>query len=211
MNATAYSTHAKNYLRRAEARLADHAPEAMFYAALELRCGNERRMKQYLEAQTHISRAKKSGWEIAKLAKGIEAAFRTGDQVVEFCVMDKAEGKVLAKLLYTPVTSRLRKLGQQLGNYLHATTTIEWNEPQWSEFRSKLEEATHLLRMATTGELLGAPLVHRESGQIKISGELDKHDNRLTLMQSLFDSKSKLSLRVAYHKTWKLEVTQNAT
>jgi hypothetical protein len=182
----------------------------MFYAALELRCGIERRMKQYLDTQTHISKAKRSGWEIAKLAKGIEAAFRTGDQVVEFCVMDKVDGKVLTTLLYTPVTDRLQKLGKQLGNYLHATTAIEWNEAKWTDFRSKLGEAAQLLRMATTGELLGAPLLQSETGKIKISGEFEKGDKRLSMMQSLFDSRSNIFLRVEYHKKWKFAGTPNA-
>jgi hypothetical protein len=204
--ASPYGTRAKDYLARAEQRLAEHAPEGLFYAALELRCGIERRMKQYLDAQTHISKARKSGWEIAKLAKGIEEAFRTGDQIVEFTVMAGPGGEVLARFLYTPVTGRLQKLGQQLGNYLHATAGLsEPSEAWWSEFRSKLDEAVHLLRMATTGELLGAPLLHKTTHQIRMSGEFDQHDERLKFMQGVFESKSKIHVQVAYHKERKLE------
>jgi hypothetical protein len=204
--ASAYGTSAKDYLARAEDRLGEGTPEALFYAALELRCGVETRMKQYLDAQAHISKAKKRGWEIAKLAKGIEEAFRAGDQIVELSVTDTTDGKILARFLYTPVTSRLQKLGQQLGNYLHATSTsAQRDEAWWSDFRSKLDEAVHLLRMATTGELLGAPLLHKKTHQIQMSGEFDANDRRLAFMQGLVESKSKIVVRVGYHKEWKLE------
>ncbi|MEQ1775193.1 MAG: hypothetical protein ABL891_15555 [Burkholderiales bacterium] len=203
--ALAYGTDAKDYLARAEDRLAEGSAEALFYSALEIRCGIESRIKQYLAAQAHISKAKKSGWKIAKLAKGIEAAFRTGDQIVEFSIMDGPKGKVLATFLYTPVTSRLQKLGQQLGNYLHVTTLpTNRDEVWWSELRAMLEESIHLLRMATTGELLGAPLLHKETNQIQMSGEFNKDDSRLHFVQGLYDSKSHVVVRVGYHKEWKL-------
>lgn len=200
-----YGTRAKDYLTRAEDRLVEGARESLFYAALELRCGIEKRMKQYLEAQVHISKAKKKGWEIAKLGKGIEEAFRTGDQVVEFSIID-AEDRVLARFLYTPVTSRLQKLGQQLGNYLHAThLPSEPGDSWWAELREKLDETALLLRMATFGELLGAPLIHKETHKVHMSGEFDQGDSRLEFMQQLFDSRSKVRIRVGYHKSWKLE------
>lgn len=201
-----YAISARDYLRRAEDRLAENTPEGLFYAALEVRCGIETRMKQYLDAQAHITKAKKSGWEIAKLAKGIEEAFRTGDQIVEFSIMDGPNGTVLAQFLYTPVTRRLQKLGQQIGNYLHPTSTpaqrtAEW----WAEFRSKLGEGVHLLRMATTGELLGAPLLHKKTHQIQMSGEFDANDERLNFVERAYEAKSKIVVRVGYHKEWKLE------
>jgi hypothetical protein len=209
-----YASSAKDYLRRADDRLEENTLEGLFYAALEVRCGIEARMRQYLKAQSHITKSKISGCEIGKLAKGIEEAFRTGDQIVEFSVLDGPDGKVLTQFLYTPVTNRLQKLGQQLGNYLHATSTpAQRTDEWWADFRSKLSEAVHLLRMATTGELLGAPLLHKKTHKIQMSGEFLANDARLNFIQSAYEAKSKLVVRVGYHKEWKLEpiVEQHAS
>jgi len=201
-----YGTSAKDYLQRAEDRLLEKTPEAMFYAALELRCGIERRMKQYLDAQSHIAKAKKRGWEIAKLAKGIEEAFSSGDQIVEFAILDKPNGPPLAIFLYTPVTKRLQKLGQQFGNYLHPTVlSTDRDTRWWADFQNKLVEATYFLKMATLGELLGAPLLHKKTNRIHMSGEFKHDDTRLGLMENLFTSQTKAIIRVGYHPNWKLE------
>jgi hypothetical protein len=73
-----YRTSSRDYLLRAQERLRDGTREALFYAAFELRCGIEARMRQYLEVCDHISKKKKEGWKIADLGRGTEEAFRLG-------------------------------------------------------------------------------------------------------------------------------------
>ena len=77
-----YGLHARDYLARACACLAEGSRAALFYAAFELRCGIEARLQQYLEAQREKTRKIKQGWRIAKLARHVERRFKTGDKVV---------------------------------------------------------------------------------------------------------------------------------
>jgi hypothetical protein len=46
-----YGIHARDYLTRARLRLDEQSPAGLFYAAFELRCGIESRLRQYIEAQ----------------------------------------------------------------------------------------------------------------------------------------------------------------
>jgi hypothetical protein len=55
-----YGIHSRSYLKRARQRLDEGYPESLFYAAFELRCGVESRMKEYLDAQDHISESNRS-------------------------------------------------------------------------------------------------------------------------------------------------------
>jgi len=81
-----YEIDSRSYLKRAEERIEDGSLHGLFYAAFELRCGIESRMQQYLDVQEHISKQKKKGWKIAKLAKNIENVFRTGDQITKITI-----------------------------------------------------------------------------------------------------------------------------
>jgi hypothetical protein len=150
------SAHA--YLERAKGCMQQNDPKYLFYAAFELRCAVEARMREYLEAWDHVSKKQKEGWEINKLGSATERAFKT-DRVMRWKVKDAHTGETLAVLYYTPVTKKLRSNAQRLGNYLHAPKeyhpeTDEW----WSEFRGLLDEIVHQLQAATTGTLLGPAL-----------------------------------------------------
>ena len=118
-----YGVSAQAYLARAEARLASSRCEELFYAALELRAGIESRMQEYLQEQRHISKKKKKGWQIAKLGRNIEHAFRLGDKVAEITITESESKAPIAVLYYTPVKSTLKKKAERLGYYLHAIST----------------------------------------------------------------------------------------
>ena len=79
-----YTISSRDYLLRARNRLREHTAQALFYAALELRCGIESRMSQYLDVWEHVSKRKKEGWRIADLARGVEEAFRLGNNIVRW-------------------------------------------------------------------------------------------------------------------------------
>ena len=106
-----YDVLSRSYLRRAEKLLSDATPESLFYAAFELRCGIEARMYQYLEVQKQVSAKKKKGWQINKLATNIERIFRTGDKVARFAFRKRGRKKPFAVFYYTPVNSKLVKMG----------------------------------------------------------------------------------------------------
>jgi len=192
--------HSKECLARARTLLDQTQPESLFYAALELRFGVEARMKEYLAAQQHISEAKKEGWRIAKLAKNLESAFRLGDKVVEFTVLDKGTKEPLHTLYYTPVTSGLQKMAKRLGNYLHANSPAQAQNDQWcGDFRNFLESVWAELRKATTGTLLGPPLMHRETRQIRMTIEFDSNDERARYYEQANTYGAEAIVRIDYH------------
>ncbi|WP_173931670.1 hypothetical protein [Chelativorans sp. Marseille-P2723] len=105
-----YGMSARAYIKRAESCLQQNDPKYLFYAAFELRCAVEARMREYLEAWDHVSKKQKQGWEIAKLGSATKRAFKT-DRVMRWQMEDERAGETLAGLYYTPVTKRLRWCG----------------------------------------------------------------------------------------------------
>ncbi len=162
-----YRISSRAYLERARARLADGQAEALFYAAFELRCGVEARMQEYLDARSDITRKVKHGYQIAKLAKGLDRAFALGERVISLSLV--AEGRPTRHLLFTPVRAGLRKYAQRLGDYMHAMQRFrEPDDPYWASFRDLLATTAAELGAATTGTLLGPPLVERATGKMSI-------------------------------------------
>ena len=172
-----YGMSARDYLARARDRLDEGSRAALFYAAFELRCGVESRMREYLRAQKTISESKKDGWRIAKLAKDIEAVFKSGDKYVEIGIIDPSTGQVLRLFIYTPVRANLRSAAERLGDLLHAARQYRADsDPWWQETRAFLEETWRELYLATRGELLGVPLIEKATGQLQL--QLQFHDRK---------------------------------
>ncbi len=156
-----YEISSRAYLSRARENLKLATSESYFYAALELRCGIEARMAEYLEAWDHISKSKKNGWRIADLARNIENEFKIGEKTIQVGIQDYNTRKLIVSFYYTPVSSKLKKIGEKLGNYLHALKDVRYpNSTYWVEFREELEEGADQLQIANTGTLLGPLLVN---------------------------------------------------
>ncbi len=173
-----YRIHSRDHLRRARQRLDEDTPMSLFYAALELRCGIEVRMRQYLEAQSHISKKMKKGWQIARLAKNIEKVFKSGDKVVEFAIYDREGRNLLDVLYYTPVNAKLRKMGEQLGNYLHAMETRRPREdPWWAQTRNFFEDVYTELKKANFGTLIGVPLLDPKTKALSMAFEQPENES----------------------------------
>ncbi len=154
-----YGVSSRDYLSRAKQRLCESKLESLFYAAFELRCGIESRMKEYLDAQEFVSEKKKKGWKIAKLGKNIEKIFRTGDKIAEITIMDKNTGSIIDKFYYTPVNLKLKEMGEKLGNILHSMKKFRKEDDKWW-FKTKklLNDIYRELEKANSGTLLGVPL-----------------------------------------------------
>lgn len=194
-----YGTHSQNYVERARMRLDEQQPEALFYAALELRLGVEARMKDYLDAQHHISKAKKEGWRVAHLGKSLESVFRTGDKVIQLRILDRQSKALLWVLYYTPVTKRLQKMAQRLGDYLHAPdVSRDQSDPWWSEFRQLLEAAWLELKRATMGALMGAPLLHTATGKLNMTVEFNSTEERQRYIERVGGVGARALLEVDY-------------
>ena len=143
----------------------------MFYAAFEIRCGIEKRLKEYAQTWEHVSKATKNGWQIAKLAAGLEQAFYGLKKVVVFRV--ELEPEIFDTLIYTPVTKSLQKRGETLGRYLHAQSGVsKMTDEWWSEFAAELAEAYRELAFATRGTLLGPPLMKAGTRELKLQMEI---------------------------------------
>src|ERR1700722_9369106 len=98
-----YLCDSRSYLRRACDLLNEKELRFLFYAALELRCGIEARMREYLEVAEQISEKKKQGWRVAELGGNLERAFQTGDKIVEI-IIENPEFEGTCKVYYTPVS-----------------------------------------------------------------------------------------------------------
>lgn len=117
-------------------------------------------MEEYLDAAKHLSKRKKKGWRVAELGRSLERAFQVGNKVVRLGVHDEYSGTLLVSFYFTPITDRLRKAGEKLGNYLHSLKTFRRSEDSWwVDFRAELEDMRTQLEIACTGTLLGPPLM----------------------------------------------------
>lgn len=192
-----YNCGSRAYLARARMQLDQNATEALFYAALELRFGIEARLHEYLEVQHHVSKKRREGWKIAELGKNLKRAFDDGDKVVEIVINDQESGESVA-CYYTPVTASLKKNGQQLGNYLHA---LKEHKPPghkwWDDFRSLLEAACQELKVATTGRLLGPPLLSPDN-RTQLCYELGYDDTADTLVKKFGGVGKLMQMSVKY-------------
>lgn len=146
-------TTSADYLERAEKLLQQPDASSLVYAALELRCGVEARMKEYALHSNAISKKQSRDWVIAKLARTIDSAFRLGDTMLILSVNLKSGG--VARFLYTPVSSRLQEIAKRCGDYLHARQVQEeQTQEHWDELRKMLLEGCCLLSFACSGELV---------------------------------------------------------
>ena len=168
-----YEVTSRDYLQRAKNCLDKNEHQYLFYAAFEIRCGVEARMSEYLEVQQHISKKKKQGWKIAKLARNIEEAFRLGETVAVLKVLNNKTREIELEVRYTPVRASLRKRAEKLGNYLHCGKNhYESDHPFWVSFRSELVEAAKELEWAVSGRLLGPLLKHKNKDDVRVYIEL---------------------------------------
>jgi hypothetical protein len=82
VNGAALRNHITRLLETGSGATCTGIRKGTFYAAFELRCGIEARMRQYLRAREDVSDKKAKGWQLNRLARDIEAAFRTGNKFI---------------------------------------------------------------------------------------------------------------------------------
>ena len=156
-----YGIAASDYLRRAQKQASKKDSKSLFYAAFELRCGIEARMHEHLEPQGHVSETKKTEWRIKNLSKTIGKAFGQQDRKQRVTIRTR-EGREIAVVSYVPVTTTLQKIGEQLGDYLHAQISFDALTSQWwTEFRNMIQEGCNLLEQSVLSQLLGPWLTNQ--------------------------------------------------
>jgi len=72
-----YHTSSYDYLERARERFAEGSHQASFYAALELCCGIEQRIREYSSVQKQIFERLQKGWRITRLGRDLNKVFNT--------------------------------------------------------------------------------------------------------------------------------------
>jgi len=148
----------RDYLARARARLAEETPAALIYAALELRCGIEARLHEYLDVRHTLPR-RKQGWKVSRLGILMDRTCRDGDRYAEVTIVDPDNGNRVLTVGYTRVTPWLRTAAEQLGDLLHAQDPKKVQRDGWEErTRAFLEQVGDELFKATLGTLLGPPM-----------------------------------------------------
>ena len=194
-----YRVDAHSYLERARERLNEGRLDSLFYAALELRCGIESRLQEYLEAQEHIAECRRSGWRIPKLGKNIERAFQLGNKIARVTILDPNTKEEIASLIYTPVTSELQKNGQRLGHLLHALKRARpLDDPWWSETREFLEKVQAQLAVAVSGTLLGPMIWNPKTREAIMRQELGPGQDPKSLMERIGRIGDRTVIKVEY-------------
>lgn len=102
------------------------------------------------------------------------------------------------QLMYTPVFKRLQDIANRLGDYLHVPKLdVVDNHAWWQQLRKHLAEAYPLLLLATSGELIGLPLIHRPSNRLNVQVLLSSDDPRSALLPRITQG-AQHTLRVDY-------------
>lgn len=150
---------AVSYLARAKQLLTSAEKANLIYAALELRCGVEARLKEHASVAVGVSKAQLGQYEIRKLSKTVYEAFGLGDTFL-LVLLQLVDGRV-GQFTYAPVSSQLQDIAARLGDYLHAVPHERVvADGFWTELRSMLTEGCGLLELACSSELLRPTFEH---------------------------------------------------
>lgn len=164
-----YGVSAEDYLRRARKRLRAGSVDDLFYAAFELRCGIEARMREYLELRDEVAEKRKKEWRINRLGETIEKALKVTDRIAVIKFKQK-DGTPIVELRHVPVSRKLREMAERLGDFLHAQRQgAAPSDKRWAEMRSYLAEGCDGLEQACSGTIMEPPLLNRRTGKMTLT------------------------------------------
>lgn len=156
--------------------------EGLFYAAFELRCGIEARIKEYIEGHSHIPTKRKKEWRLSNLNKTILKYFGDTDRVTQVVIHLPKPPLEKVVYYYTPVTPELIGIGQKLGDLLHVQAQNHSPEDEfWKTTKDMLENAYKLLEISNKGTLMGPPLGNkkRKSAMMVLRSSSDEETESL--------------------------------
>jgi len=192
-----YGIASRNYLERAKQRFEEGTNQSLFYAAFELRSGIEARMLEYLKVQRHISKKKRTGWQVAKLARNIEDAFRLGDKDAVLKVREPESKEIIFEARYTPVKRSLRNKAEKLGNYLHNLKKYHPDDGRyWLDLRKLISDGIEELEHANSGRLLGPMLMHPNKKHMDMKLELLSEEEQEYIKKLQIDSN--VNMEISY-------------
>lgn len=145
-----------SYLSRAKQLSRSGDKANLFYAALELGCGVEARLKEHAALAVGVSKSQRGHYEIRKLSKTVYEAFGLGDTFL-IVFLQLFDGRV-GQFMYAPVSTQLQAIAARLGDDLHAVPHEKiLADGFWENLRSQLTEGCGLLELACSSEVLRPP------------------------------------------------------
>jgi hypothetical protein len=105
------------------------------------------------------------------------------ERVARIRILPVDGGPLLHEFYYVPVSKGLRKIGEQLGEYLHAMPYREATDPWWATFQERLVTGCQLLEEATYGQLLGPPIIDRRTGRTHMPMELPPGESAVDIIK----------------------------
>ena len=192
-----YGTSADSYSSRVKDLLARNNESSLLYATLELRCGVEARMKEYLDPLEHIPKAHKKEYSVVKLGKAVDNAFQAKDQIAIFTICFP-DGSEEISLRYIPVPKRLQDIAARAGDALHFPGEAKIEDPLWwHSLRQVIEEGSNWLAWVATGDLIGMPLLNRKTKQTSLRIHIGDEDQRSASLRRLVEGQEH-KIKVAY-------------
>jgi hypothetical protein len=154
-----YDTSSRGYLARAKSNFDCQENVSLFYAAFELRCGVEARLKEYVvKGHADSVSFRKIPWKIKKLAKMLAGSSKIHDKRFIFTFIHPKTGEK-HYAAYNPVSGKLRKIAEKLGDYLHCADQNQVLKPMFfSQFRRLVKQGIEELALATAGTLIAPPV-----------------------------------------------------
>ena len=194
-----YHTSSYDYLERARERFAEGSHQALFYAALELRCGIEQRIREYLSVQKQISTKIQNGWQITHLGRDLNKVFKARNMVIELTIIDATKGDPIIILYFTPVTAGLQNIRKKLENYLHAMRESQPEESDWwKDFKWLLKRGIKGLESATKGNLMGIPLINPKTNELTMHTQFERNDSLFEKFRAVLKETQQMDFKVRY-------------
>jgi len=194
-----YHTSSYDYLERARERFAEESHQALFYAALELCCGIEQRIREYSNSQKQISKKLQKGWRITHLGKDLNKVFKARNMVIEFTIIDEIKRDPIIILYYTPVTPGLQNICKKLENYLHAIREYQPDESEWwQDFKWLLKRGIKGLGGATKGNLMGIPLLNPKTNELSMHTQFERNDSSFEKLSAILKKTQQMNFKVRY-------------
>lgn len=193
---SAYGISAGAYLTRAKQRLDEQTPDALFYAAFELRCFVEARQDDYLDAQKEYARSIPKAHRIGAQGKALDRIFDNRSiQSFRFAVT----GGEFFQGYHVPVSLKLRRESEWLGNLLHAQ--MKWRAPEdewWAAIRQRLVDLYRLAWTCAQGNMPSPAFIVNGNtiGNLRLYGD----DDVLQRLQSALPAGTRGIVHVQYLK-----------
>lgn len=160
-----YRVSPQAYLARCRERLLEGTKQAIFYAAVEMRCCVEARQAEYFEHYQPLIRKRFQPYRLGENQKTV-SKITSGDKIAQitFCF---ANGTSLRQF-HTPVPLKLQKFVKQtVDGMRHSQQCYRPpDDPWWSMTRDNLVSNYRAAWIACRGEMPLPPLWNADSGEM---------------------------------------------